>query len=309
MNGQKQTAKESLQRHVAVLILLMLLCILLNNIVTSAVTAPFQDSVPATHFFMALCKYVTALLPLVLMFKWNLVQKSSARKILTGFLLGMPSVLVIAEYLLPFTQINPASYKVQWLSVLTIAAAYFGVGLMEEAACRGVLLPLLCEKWSGRKNGRMKAALFSSALFGCAHLMWIINALVFDGAVSMAECVGRLYQVYFAFCFGMLCAGVTLCAKSIIPAVIWHALLDISLSIGQGILFPTTYQYFFEQNPIGFDTLLIQSGIVRDTGFVSWALPVGIDAVMLIAGIIMVHKSGCCAGDGTERPLVEAEGQ
>lgn len=301
MNSRKQTVKGFMKRHIVILVFLMLLCILLNNLITRAVTAPFEGNVAVSHFAEALCKYVTALLPLFLMFKWDLVQKSSARKILAGLLLGAPCVVIIAEYLLPFTQINPASYKVQWLAVLAIVAAYFGVGLMEEAGCRGVLLPLLCEKWSGRKNGRMKAALFSSALFGGAHLMWIINALVFDGTVSMAECVGRLYQMYFAFCFGMLCAGVTLCAESIIPAVIWHSLLDISLSIGEGILFPTTYQYFFEQNPVGFATLLVQNGIVQDAGLVSWALPVGIDAVMLAAGIIMVHRSGHGAKQTVEK--------
>lgn len=292
MNGRKRTVKEFMQKHIAILVLLMLVCILLNNLGTSAVTAPFEGNVAVSHFVEALCKYATALLPLFLMFKWDLVRKSSPRKILTGLLLGVPSVPVIAECLLPFAQIDPASYKVRWPSVLAIVAAYFGVGLMEEAACRGVLLPLLCEKWAGRKNGRMKAALLSSALFGCAHFTWIINGLVFGGAVSMAECVGRLYQVYFAFCFGMLCAGVTLWSESIVPAVIWHSLLDISLSIGEGILYPTTYQYFFEENPVGFVTLLVQNGLVQDAGFVSWALPVGIDAAMLAAGIIMVCRSG-----------------
>lgn len=291
MNRQKQTVKKFMQRHIALFVVFMLLCIFLNNIVTSFVTAPFEDSVPATHLLLALCKYATALIPLFLMAKWNLVQKSSARKVLMGILLGIPNILLIAESLLPFALISPASYKVQWLSVLAIIAAYFGVGLMEEAACRGVLLPLLCEKWSGRKNGCMKAALFSSALFGFAHLSWIINALVFHGTVSIAECVGRLYQVYSTFCFGMLCAGVTLCAKSIIPVVIWHALTDISVAIGQGVLYPTTYQYYFELNPVGFGTLLVQKGIVRDAGLLSWILPIGMDAVLLIAGIIMVKKS------------------
>ncbi len=46
--------------------------------------------------------------------------------------------------------------------------------------------------------------------------------------MSLAECVGRLYQVYYGFCFGMLAAGVTLYAKSIIPMVIWHSLVDVS---------------------------------------------------------------------------------
>ncbi|MDE7171114.1 MAG: CPBP family intramembrane metalloprotease [Oscillospiraceae bacterium] len=300
MSGQKRTVKDFMRKHIVLFIILMLLCVFLNNIVTSFVTAPFEDSVPTANLLLALCKYATALIPLLLMVKWNLVQKSGVRKVLIGILLGIPNVLLIAGNLLPFSLISPASYKVQWLSVLAIIVAYFGVGLMEEAACRGVLLPLLCEKWSDRKNGCMKAALFSSALFGFAHFSWIINALVFHGTVSIAECVGRLYQVYYAFCFGMLCAGVTLCARSIIPMVIWHALVDISAFIGQGILYPTAYQYYFELNPVGFDTLLVQKGIVRDAGFLSWALPIGMDAVLLLAGILMVRRSKCSFEKGAD---------
>ena len=305
MDGQKRTVKDFMQKHIFLFIILILVCAFLNNIVTSFVTAPFEDSVPAAHLSQALCKYITALLPLALMFKWGLVQKTSGRKVLLGILLGIPNVLLIAEHLLPFSLISPASYKVLWLSVLAIIAAYFGVGLMEEAAFRGVLLPLLCEKWSGRKNSCMKAALFSSALFGFAHLSWIINALVFHGTVSMIECLGRLYQVYYAFCFGMLCAGITLCTKSIIPVVIWHALVDISAAIGQGVLYPTVYQYYFELYPIGFDTLLVQKGIVQDASLLSWVLPIGMDAVLLVAGILMVRKSEGCFGKGADHKQPE----
>lgn len=292
MDRQKQTVKEFMRRHIILFVVLMLICILFNNIATTFVTAPFEDSVTVSHLLLALCKYTMALIPLFLMVRWGFVQKSGVRSVLAGLLLGIPSVLLIAGNLLPFALISPASYKVQWLPVLAIVFAYFGVGLMEEAACRGVLLPLLYEKWAGRENGRMKAALVSSALFGCAHLGWIVNALVFTGTVSVVECLGRLYQVYYAFCFGMLCAGVTLCVKSMIPVMIWHSLIDISAAIGQGILYPSTYQYYFELNPVGLDTVLMQKGIVQDAGILSWALPIGVDALLLIVGIILVRRSG-----------------
>ena len=290
MFSPKETIKQLMQRHSILLVAFMLACAFLNNIVTGIVTAPFEGAVAASNFLKGLCKYITALLPLFLMVKWDLGQKAGPRNILRGILLGTPCILLIAENLLPFTMINPASFKVQRLSVLAIIFADFGVGLMEEAGCRGVLLPMLCEKWSGRENSYMKAALFSSALFGCLHLSWIASALILNGTVSAAECVGRLYQVYYTFCFGMLCAGVALLSKSIIPVVIWHSLVDISAFIGQGILYWTTYQYYFELHPVGLDTVLTQMGVLRSAGLAPWLLPVRFDTILLIAGIIMVKR-------------------
>ncbi|MBD5153188.1 MAG: CPBP family intramembrane metalloprotease [Oscillibacter sp.] len=290
MRSKEQTVKGFMQRHIIIFAVLMLAFAFSHNIINSMITAPFEDSVTASNLMEALCKYITALLPLFLMKKWGFVQKAGLRYILTGVLLGIPSILLIVENLSPFAVIAPASYKVQWLSVLAIVVANFGVGLMEEACCRGVLLPMLCEKWSGQKNCYMKAALFSSALFGCMHFSWIINALVFNGSVSAAECIGRLYQVYYAFCFGMLCAGVTLLSRSIIPMVIWHSLVDVAAGIGQGILYRTTYQHFFELNPIGPADVLVKMGALRDAGLAVWLIPVGADMILLTAGVIMVKR-------------------
>lgn len=137
----------------------------------------------------------------------------------------------------------------------------------------------------------MKAAFASSLLFGCVHLSWIINSLVFNGTVTSAECLSRLYQVYFAFCFGMLCAGITLYTKSIIPVVLWHALVDLSAFIPEGILPKVTFQYYYVINPIALDTLLIKKGIINRAGLGYLLFIAGVDAIMLIAGIILVKAA------------------
>lgn len=280
------------EEHIVLLIILMMGCVLLNNIITSAVTAPHEKDIVVFYLLMALCKYITALLPLFLMARWKLMQKKRIRDILAGFLFGAPCLIPIMGNLLPLTLINPMLFKVQWLSAAAIFLAFLGVGLMEEAGCRGVLLPLLYRKWSATPNGYMKAALFSSGLFACTHFVWIINGLLFHGSVSLAECMGRLYQVYFAFCFGMLAAGVTLYAKSIIPMVIWHSLIDVSAFIDKGVLPWTTYQYYFGGTaPIGLDTVLIRMGILKRAGVAYWILEIGLNAVLLISGIILTKKS------------------
>lgn len=279
------------EKHIILFIILMMCCVLLNNIVTSAVTAPFEKDITTFYLMLALCKYVTALLPLFLMARWKLTQKTRIWNFLAGFLSGVPCLIMMAENLLPLTLINPMLFQVQWLSVAVIFLACFGVGLMEEAGCRGVLLPLLCRKWSAIPNGYMKAALLSSGLFACTHIIWIVNALVFRGSVSLAECLGRLYQVYYAFCFGMLAVGVTLYAKSIIPMVIWHSLVDVSAFIDRGVLPWTTYQYYYDTVSIGFDKVLIQMGILKRTGAAYWGVVAGLDAILLIAGICLIIKS------------------
>lgn len=279
------------EKHIFLLIILMLCCAFLNNIVTSAVTAPYEKNITVFYLLMALCKYVTALLPLFLMARWKLTQKVRVWDILVGFLSGIPCLIFIAKNLLPLTLINSMLFQVQWLPAAAIFLACFGVGLMEEAGCRGVLLPLLCRKWSASPNGYMKAALLSSGLFACTHITWIVNALLFQGSVSLVECMGRIYQVYYSFCFGMLAAGVTLYAKNIIPMVIWHSLVDVSAFIDRGILPWTTYQYYYGTASIGFDKVLIQMGILKQTGMPYWGVVAGLDAVLLVAGIFLIKKS------------------
>lgn len=105
----------------------------LNNIVTGAVTAPLEKNITSFYLLLVLCKYVMALLPLVLMARWKLTQKTRIRDLLAGFLFGAPCLIMIAENLLPMTLINPMLFQVQWLSAAAIFLAYFGVGLMEEA--------------------------------------------------------------------------------------------------------------------------------------------------------------------------------
>lgn len=279
------------EKHIILFIILMMCCVFLNNIVTGAVTMPFERDVTTYYLLTALCKYVTALLPLFLMARWKLTRKTRIWDLLAGFLFGTPCLIWIAENLLPLTLINPMLFQVRWLSSAAVFLACFGIGLMEEAGCRGVLLPLLCKKWSNVPNRYMKAALLSSGLFACTHIAWIVNAFFFRGSVSLAECMGRLYQVYYAFCFGMLAAGVTLYAQSIIPMVVWHSLVDVSAFINEGILPWTTYQYYYGTVSIGFDKVLIQMGILKRTGVAYWGVVVGLDAILLIAGICLIIKS------------------
>lgn len=279
------------EEHSLLFIIFMMGCVLLNNLVTEAVTEPFYNNITVYYLLAAACNFLTAVIPIFFMVKWNLTQRTEPRNVLAGFLTGIPCLILMAENLAPLSLINPMLFQVQWKSVSAIILAYLGVGVMEEAGCRGVLLPLLCRKWSMRKNGYVKAAVASSAIFACTHLAWIANALIFQGKVSLAECLGRLYQMYYAFCFGMLCAGIVLYARSIFPVIIWHALIDISAFIDRGILPEVTYNYYYGDSRIGLDTVLIRLGVLKRSGGAYLCLLAGIDAILLITGSILVYKS------------------
>lgn len=287
----KQTIKDFMRRRTVVLIILLACFAFSNNLITSVLTSMAKQNVAAEFLLEAISKYLFALLPVFLMIKWNLVSKSGAKQILFGLLLGIPSIIPIAVNIIPLTLLNSSLFQVQWMTILAIVVANFGIGLLEETACRGVVLPLLCEKWADHQNGYMKAAIASSLIFGSAHLSWIINSLVFAGKVSAADCMGSLYQIYLAFCFGMLSAGVTLYTRSILPMVIWHSLVDISSFLPAGILHRTTYVYYYITKPIGFDTVLIKAGIMKRTGAGYYVLLAGLYAISLIAGIILTKRA------------------
>ena len=155
METQKQSLKDFFKNHTFLFIIIMIFYVLLNNIVTSAIVSPFVNNTVAVYFLKALSKYIFAILPLFFMVKWKPFPKAEKKLILLGLLFGIPSLIPIACNLLPLTLISSSSFKVQWLCILAIIIFCLGIGLIEESACRGVLLPLLCEKWADKKESHL----------------------------------------------------------------------------------------------------------------------------------------------------------
>lgn len=98
----------------------------------------------------------------------------------------------------------------------TIVVGYLATGVYEELWYRGLVLDSLAA-WTP-----LRAAVFSSALFGVTHLVNI--AFGANPAVTAAQVIG-------ATCFGVGLAALRLRGVSLWPLVILHALADIALQV------------------------------------------------------------------------------
>lgn len=102
-------------------------------------------------------------------------------------------------------------------ALLLYALGCLAIGLFEELAFRGVLLPLLLQKMRPSRTGRFLAVLISSAAFGIIHLL----NLAYGAGVG-----ATLLQVGYSFLIGGLMSALVLATGRILPAVLCHALYD-----------------------------------------------------------------------------------
>ena len=107
------------------------------------------------------------------------------------------------------------------------------IGLFEELAFRGVLLPFLLEKRRGTKSQILWTVVISSGVFGLIHL---IN--LFEGAG-----VGpTLLQVGYSFLIGGMCAIVLMKTGNLLYCILLHTVYDIGgrwMTVAGGILWDT----------------------------------------------------------------------
>ncbi len=107
------------------------------------------------------------------------------------------------------------------------------IGVFEELAFRGVLLPSLLERYGSTQKGFRWTVIGSSAAFGLIHL------------VNLAEGAGfgaTLLQVGYSFLIGGMCAIVLLKSGNLLYCILLHAVYDFGgrfLMIGGGRLWDT----------------------------------------------------------------------
>ncbi len=91
------------------------------------------------------------------------------------------------------------------------------VGILEELAFRGVLLPLLLNRFGKTKRGMWKSVILSSVIFGFVHFMNLIEG----AGVGVT-----LMQVGYSMLTGSLCAVLFLKTGNLLECMIVHSVFN-----------------------------------------------------------------------------------
>ncbi len=101
---------------------------------------------------------------------------------------------------------------------LNSVATSLGAGVVEETCFRFIIVNVFMKLNEYSKKSVLPAVVFSSAVFGGIH---IIN-------LSAGAAIGiTLFQVFNAFCCGMIVCAIYLRCGNIFPCMIWHFVHDV----------------------------------------------------------------------------------
>lgn len=115
-----------------------------------------------------------------------------------GHLLFLLPALLVACNNFPWLALASGSAKLERIELLGwLILQVLAVGVMEELAFRGILLPLLLERLGKTKKGMWLSILLSSAIFGLIH---------FANLIETPNLSATLMQVGYSALLGALCA-------------------------------------------------------------------------------------------------------
>lgn len=134
----------------------------------------------------------------------------------------LPAVLIALNNF-PWLSLATGSAHLQGsASVWLLLIQVLGVGIMEELAFRGILLPFLLERLGRTKKGMWISILLSSTIFGVIHFANLIEA---------PNVAAVLMQVGYSTLLGGLCAALFLGTGNI-----WYCIaVHVEFNFGGGI--------------------------------------------------------------------------
>lgn len=154
------------------------------------------------------------------------ILKPAKKSIAGSILVSLPCALVVINNLPVIALLNgTARITAPLPQVLLLALQCLSVGLFEEAAFRGVLLPVLLEGRRQSAKGVFFSVILSSTVFGLVH---IFN--LFAGAGFF----GTILQVGYSFLLGGMLCAVMLTTHNLWLCVLLHAVYNFC-----GLLLPT----------------------------------------------------------------------
>lgn len=127
------------------------------------------------------------------------------------------------------------SFRAGALSWLLFITYCLMTGFFEETLFRGVVFPFLANKFEKNKKGLLKTIVYSSLIFGCAHLLNIFSGANI-GATLLQACYSTLTGALFAF--------ILIKTKNVITCAVTHGLYNFcgllfsaEQGLGYGVVF------------------------------------------------------------------------
>ena len=218
----------------------MILCISLLSTLTLATTFIKADFISDTKKNFFLLQSLPLLFGSALMLVVLLWQKSGLFKGLKKWYCLLPCLLVAVNNF-PFSAYftgKSAFGDVDVGDVLLFACYCTLIGLFEEFSFRGVVFPLIADRFSRDKKGIVKTFFISSVLFGVVHLFNL-----FAGAGVGAT----LMQVGYSTLIGGMCAFTLMKCQNLLPCAFIHSVFDFcgmllekDRGLGLGVVFDGT---------------------------------------------------------------------
>ena len=138
--------------------------------------------------------------------------------ILKGLLVVLPCwVIALNNFPIIPVAMGTAKVTADIKSILLYAVSCLFVGIFEELAYRGCVFMLILKGMRKTNKDIFKAIIFSSALFGCIHL---VNLLAGAGPI------GVILQVGYSFLIGAMCSFVLIKTGSVWHCALIHAVYN-----------------------------------------------------------------------------------
>lgn len=199
---------------VGVLIAVSLLIVLGLPLLTS-----LED--PAKTFFKAALRFSMSGLVIYLLMRLNWLRQAH----IAGekwhprwWLATLPMLTIVA---LNLAGANWQAFVFTPTTILSWLSLNISVGLFEETLLRGLCFCILLQAWQHRPNGMLMAALTQAVIFGLLHLINLAHQPVLD----------TVSQTIYATLLGIGFAGLTLYCRSLWPAVLVHAAINLAGSM------------------------------------------------------------------------------
>jgi len=213
----------TLERITPILFYALAAAMLLFEIFTPTVS---DDEITQSLVKTSVSRFLGAAVFLVLIINMKFhVFGSLQRKHIKGALLCFPALVIVVNNLPIIGLLSGNAYVIRTDLISIFALQCISIGLFEELAFRGFVLPYVMEKRCETRSGVFVSIIISCAVFALVHMLNL-----FTGASPG----GVFLQIGYSFLIGAMCSVVLLRTKNVWICAALHAIYDFC-----GFLVPT----------------------------------------------------------------------